>query len=167
MGELDRESEETHAFFRFFELEAVKSSYDVFMYMSPRVWQVKKGWADKIYEEAVVSDAFWVRGSTAMATCPKNALTVDGDCDGSINLGFPAVMHININALYSLHDAEFAALRSRAEKKYPAVGADVAMFKELVSTDHPLTSKLRRGAQRKALDFHHRAVDPGVSHART
>lgn len=130
----------------------------MFMYMGPRVWQVKKGWADKIYEEAVVSDSFWVRGSTAMATCPVNALTADGDCDGSINLGFPAVMHINVNALYSLHDAEFAALRSRAEHKYGSVSADLAMFKELVSTDHPLTSKIRRGAQRKtlALQEHHR-----------
>jgi len=168
--ELDRESEETYAFFRFFELEAVKSSYDVFMYMSPRVWQVKAGWADKIFEEAVVSDPYWVRGSTAMATCPKNALTADGDCDGSINLGFPAVMHININALYALGHSEFDALRIRAEKRFPKMGADIAMFKELVSTDHPLTSKLHRGAQRKPLGFHpqqKRPDDASISHARS
>jgi hypothetical protein len=43
-------------------------------------------------------------------------------------LGFPAVVHINTNALYSLGDVEFDALRARAEKKYPAVGSDVALF---------------------------------------
>ncbi len=68
--------------------------------MSSRVSQVKQFWADKIYEEAVLSDAFWVKGSAAMQTCPKSALTPDGDCDGSINLSFPAVIHINMNALY-------------------------------------------------------------------
>ena len=42
----------------------IKSSYDVFMYMSPKVWQVQPGWADKIYEEAVLSGT--VYGSVIM-----------------------------------------------------------------------------------------------------
>jgi hypothetical protein len=103
-------------------------------------------------------------------------------------LGFPAVVHINTNALYSLGDVEFDALRARAEKKYPAVGSDVALFKELVSTDHPLTSKLKvkkhilfnslisdfflqRGAARKSLghsnEFRHHEDDPALSNARS
>jgi len=165
------ESEEVHSFYRVFDVPEIKSSYDVFMYMSPKVWQVQPGWADKIYEEAVLSDNFWVRGSAAMATCPQHALTHDGDCDGSIGLAFPAVVHINVNALYSVNDSEFNALRKRAEQKYQRSGPAVAIFKELVSTDHPITQKLRRGAQRKFLsvdeEFHHRDVDPSVSHART
>ena len=162
------ESEENYAFFRVFEQVEIKANYDVFMYMSPQVWQVAAGWADHIYEEAVLADAFWVRGSAAMATCPKSALTAEGDCDGSIGLGFPAVMHIHRNALYSLHSPEFASLRERAERKYPGVGGDVAMFKELVSTDHPITNKLMRGAHRRPLSVgvHHNQNDQGLSHAR-
>ena len=52
-----------------------------------------------------------------MQTCPKKALTAEGDCDGSINLAFPAVLHININALYNVNDPEFFALLTRAELK--------------------------------------------------
>jgi hypothetical protein len=63
-----------------------------------------------------------------MQTCPKSALTSEGDCDGSINLAFPAVIHINLNALYVLKDVEFDNLRQRAEKKNPGVEPDVAMF---------------------------------------
>jgi hypothetical protein len=74
--EATHESEESYFFYRIFEHSEIKSVYDVFMYMSPKVWQVKAHWADKVYEEAVLSDTFWVKGSAAMATCPLNALTV-------------------------------------------------------------------------------------------
>ena len=160
------EAEETFSFYRLFETVEIKAKYDVFFYMSPFVYQVRQHWADKIYEEAVLSDPFWVKGSAAMQTCPMNALTPEGDCDGAVNLGFPAVIHINVNALYWLGDSEFDMLRAHAEKKNPGVEPDVAMFKELVSTDHPLTSKLHRGTGHRKVIASGRQHDDNLSGAR-
>jgi hypothetical protein len=163
-----KEKLETYAFYRLFKMQDMKTHYDVFFWMHPHVLQVRAGWASKIYEQAVLSESFWVRGSAAMQTCPASALTADGDCDGSVNQAFPAVLHININALYSLHDDEFQALLDHAEQRHAQVAPDVALFEELVSTDHPLALKLGKGMRRKlhSVQVHHRAEDPAVSVAR-
>lgn len=163
-----KQPHDAYAFYRLFKMPLMADHYDAFFWMHPHVLQVRSGWATKVYEQAVLSEDFWVRGSAAMQTCPANALTSDGDCNGSVNQAFPAVLHININALYTLRDPEFQALVDHAENRHPQVAPDVAIFEELVSTDHPLALKLGKGMRRKlhTVEVHHRQEDPAVSVAR-
>lgn len=162
------------AFYSLFSSGTFAPHYDVFFWMAPDVLAVRAGWATKVYEQAVLSDPFWVRGSAVMQTCPASALTSNGDCDGSINLAFPGVLHININALYALGNEEFSTLLAHAQARHEHSPPDVALFEELVSTDHPLTSKLGKGMRRKLHsvdEAHHEAPkhhdeDPAVSAAR-
>jgi hypothetical protein len=68
---------------------------------------------------------------------------------------------------YSIGDPEFDHLRARAEKKHPGVEPDVAIFQELVSSDHPLTNKIGKGGKRKLhAQFRHHE-DDNLSGARS